>query len=43
MSTSLHVAVRTGVLAFLAVTTAACSAYRIAEPRAEVLKAPWPP
>ena len=37
MSPSLHVAVRTGVLAFLAVTAAACSAYRISEPRAEVL------
>ena len=37
MSPSLHAAVRTGVLAFLALTTAACSAYRIAEPQAEVL------
>lgn len=37
MTSSSHLAVRTGVLAFLAVTAAACSAYRIAEPRAEVL------
>ena len=37
MSSSLPVAVRTGVFAFLAMTAAACSAYRIAEPRAEVL------
>jgi hypothetical protein len=37
MSPSLHVAVRSGVLAFLAFTAAACSAYRIAEPRGEVL------
>ena len=37
MSSSLHAVVRTGVLACLAVTAAACSAYRISEPRAEVL------
>jgi hypothetical protein len=37
MPPSLHAAARSGVLAFLAVTAAACSAYRISEPRAEVL------
>jgi hypothetical protein len=37
MSPSLPVAVRTGALALLAVATVACSAYRIAEPRGEVL------
>jgi len=37
MSPSLHVAVRTGALAVLTLTAAACSAYRISEPRAEVL------
>jgi hypothetical protein len=33
----LRAAVRSGALAFLAVTAAACSSYRISEPRAEVL------
>jgi hypothetical protein len=33
----LHAAARAGVLAFLAVSAAACSAYRISEPHAEVL------
>ena len=37
MPPSLHAAARAGVLAFLAVTAAACSSYRISEPRAEVL------
>jgi len=37
MPPSLHAAARAGVLAFLAVTAAACSPYRISEPRAEVL------
>jgi hypothetical protein len=37
MPPSLHAAARAGVLAFLAVTAVACSAYRISEPRAEVL------
>lgn len=37
MPRSLHAAACAGVLAFLAVTAAACSPYRISEPRAEVL------